>query len=347
MNQSTGEHVLRNMWLKVVFTVICSCLAGLAEAAGQSPLSLGEHQTVQNGVKLWYKVAGQRHPGQAPVLFLHGGPGYNSYSFEETIGAKLEPHMQIVYLDERGSGRSERPASGDYRMASLVEDIEALRRSFNVPQLTLMGHSFGGTIALEYAAKYPQQVQKLIILDGVSDAPRTFALWRSEIQERYPAAWKRALLASGGMALRQAEAQHGPCSIAKAEFAVEMSALHSVDGQAFHNWQQFVDQRYQHEQSVLDNASGLQNTGELSNTYFGSNSEFPCYRFTAYGQLTMPALIIVGKHDGAVGTDQMRRLAAELPNARFDEFDKSAHFVYAEQPIKFVQDLDAFLGSSN
>ena len=173
--------------------------AGLPDALGQSPLAGGEHQAVENGVKLWYKVAGHAEPGQAPVLFLHGGPGYNSYSFERTIGKQLETHIQMIYLDERGSGCSERPPDADYSMSSLAADVETLRKSLGVPKLTLMGHSFGGTIALEYAARYPDHVQKLIILDGAADMPATFQLWKREIEHRYPSLWQTRSKALAGV----------------------------------------------------------------------------------------------------------------------------------------------------
>ena len=58
----------------------------------------------------------------------------------------------------------------------------------------------------------------------------------------------------------------------------------------------------------------------------------------------MPTLVIAGKYDGAIGPEQMRTLAARLPNAHFDEFDQSAHFVYAEQPVKFLRDVEHFSG---
>jgi proline iminopeptidase len=308
----------------------------------QGSPAAGDHVAMLNGVRIWYKIAGQERPGQAPVLFLHGGPGYNSYSFERTIGAQLEPHMQLIYLDERGSGRSERPADQDYSMSTLVADVEALRVSLGVPRITVMGHSFGGTIALEYAARYPQHVQKLIILDGAADIPETIALWRHEIAGRYPDAWKRALDTEAGKKLQQAQAL-GECEIARTEFATEMVTLHDVDGEAFHNWQQFHDQRYQREQSKLDQASGLRNTGELGGAYFSPTSPFLCYRFNAFDRLTMPTLIAVGKYDGAIGADQMKSLANHLPNARFDEFHQSAHFIYAEEPAKFVHDITAFV----
>lgn len=151
-----------------------------------SPLANGKHYASLNGVRLWYKVAGQPIPNSAPVLFLHGGPGYNSYSFEKTIGVQPEARMQIIYLDQRGSGRSGEGLDHNYSMDALVNDVEALRQFLNVPQLNLMGHSFGGTIALQYAARYPQSVQKLIVVDGASDFPVENALWIEELSTRYP-----------------------------------------------------------------------------------------------------------------------------------------------------------------
>jgi proline iminopeptidase len=294
-------------------------------------------------VKLWYKVEGKTQPGRAPLLFLHGGPGYNSYSFEKTIGPQLQAHVQMIYLDERGSGRSERPANRDYSMSTLVQDVNALRETLGVPKLSLMGHSFGGTIALEYAARYPQFVEKLIIMDGAADMPAILSLWRAEIEHRYPAAWRSALDGPAGDTLKQAGKTGDSCSLAKAQFSAEMASLQSVDSQAFHDWQQFHDPHYLQQQKALDQESGLQNTGELSKAYVSSDSEFPCYRFTAYKRLTMPALVMVGKFDGAIGLEQMRALAEHLPDAQLDEFSRSGHFVYAEEPVKFVQDVTHFL----
>jgi proline iminopeptidase len=325
------------------------CLAALLSALlpvrsnCESALALGEHNVVLNGVRLWYEVAGEKRPGDAPLIYLHGGPGYNSYSFKQTIGPRLERHALLIYLDQRGCGQSERPWTKDYAISTLVEDVEALRKNLGLTKISLMGHSFGGTIALEYASCHSDNVQKLIILDGAADVPAAFDLWRTEIEKRYPDAWAGALSGDKGKSYREALKTGDRCAISKAEFAVEIDALAKVDSQTFHNWQQFLDQRYQKEQAALDAVSGLRNTGELSSVCFGPDSQFLCYRFTAYDRLSMPALIIVGKYDGAVGVDQMRNLADHLPRARFDEFDESAHFPYAEEPEKFEHDIADFL----
>jgi proline iminopeptidase len=339
------RHFLRggSLALGVAICTAAGAVAAAAVTAGGPPLTAGEHTARLNGVQLWYKTAGTPHTGQAPLLYLHGGPGYNSYSFEHTIGARLERRVQLIYLDERGSGRSERPADKDYSMDTLVADVEALRAALNVPQLSIMGHSFGATIALEYAARHPEHVQKLIIVDGAADLPKSLALWQQEIQRRYPSAWIYAMSSPQGRALTQARESGDACAIDKAGLAVDLVALGTVNAAEFRRWQQFHDQKFRRQQDALDDASGLHNTGELGAVYINPDSDFPCYRFSQYRRLTMPVLVIVGRYDGTIGVKAMRELASALPHGRYDEFVASAHFPYAEQPALFEHDVAAFL----
>jgi proline iminopeptidase len=282
-------------------------------------------------------------PGLAPMLYLAGGPGYNSYSFEKTIGSRLERHVQMIYFDERGTGRSERPSNEDYQMATLIQDVEALRKPIGVQQLSLMGHSFGGTVALEYAARYPENVQKLIIVDGAIDLPEVFEYWQEEIRDRYPAAWEAAMASRNGRAFQKSTAGTDACALTQARFRIEMDALPKADSPEFHHWQQFHNQKFRKEQDSLDARSGLKNTGEMSEMYFSPGSPFLCYRFTAYDRLTMPMLIIGGKYDGAVDIEQLRALAQHVGHAQLDEFEHSAHFPYAEEPDKFERDVALFI----
>lgn len=297
-----------------------------------------------NGVTLWYKLAGAVHPGMAPLLYLPGGPGYNSYSFEKTIGQQLEQHFQVVYFDERGTGRSERPKSGDYAMSTLIADIDELRKSLGLPQISVMGQSFGGSIALEYAARYPQHVQRLILMDAGIDYPEAIHLWQTELQAREPKLWAKAMTTPEGRALAVAESHpEDTCARTKARFALVWQVYAMPGAADFHHWQQFHDQRYEREQDAWDAQSGLRNTGEMERAFFYPNSPALCWRFTNYSRLTMPVLVMTGKFDGAVDPHQAQVLATHLPHASYDEFEKSAHFPYAEEPAKFVADVSTFL----
>ena len=104
----------------------CAVLLAAAPVAARerAPLAPGVHQRVVNDVRLWYRVAG-RGDG-IPVVFLHGGPGQGSQSFAALAGPAMERSHRMVYLDQRGCGRSERPWDGAYSLDALLEDLEAL-----------------------------------------------------------------------------------------------------------------------------------------------------------------------------------------------------------------------------
>jgi proline iminopeptidase len=88
-------------------------------------------------------------------------------------------------------------------------------------------------------------------------------------------------------------------------------------------------------------ASGLRNTGELSAGLFKAG--LLQYRFSAPERLTMPVLVIAGRHDGAAVTHGLRELTRRLPQATFREYERSGHFVYLDEPERFIRDVTAFL----
>lgn len=300
-------------------------------AAPELPgLSTGEHNVIINGVRLWYRVAGASAPGVPPVVFLHGGPGYNSHSFAVLEGPRLEHSLRMVYFDQRGSGHSERPWSADYAMDTLVEDVEGLRRALGVPEIALIGHSFGGMLALEYAAKYPERVSRMVFVDGLSDGPATCHLLRQQLATAHPDALARAVADT----TTGARATRSDCDLA-------FRALRGVDAKAFLDGLQFHDSTFRKLQDSVDAASGLRNTGEQQGALISAG--LFDRRFAAHERLTMPVLVLAGRYDGVIGVDAPRELARTLPNARFVEYERSAHFPYLEEPDRFARDVIAFL----
>lgn len=115
-----------------------------------------------DSVQLYLKVSGKG----APCIFVHGGPGAWSRSFEAMGGNRLEEKLTMYYFDQRGSGRSKAAANNDYSLDRLVEDIENIRSLTGSDQVYLVAHSFGGIPALRYAEKYPGHVKGLILLNA-------------------------------------------------------------------------------------------------------------------------------------------------------------------------------------
>ena len=133
---------------------------GRAAAAEPSSTKQGEFTAELNGLKLWYKVS-----GQGPVCLMptpSWGPSSDVYF--RTLKS-LEKSITVVYLDSRGTGRSERAKGAtEYTWDHLVSDLDALRVHLKQEKVWLMGHSEGGMQILHYACKHPDRVGGLVVL---------------------------------------------------------------------------------------------------------------------------------------------------------------------------------------
>jgi proline iminopeptidase len=293
-------------------------------------LRSGPHEAVLNGARHYYRVAGPATAGAPPVVFLHGGPGQGSAHFDALAGPFMERRLRMVYFDQRGSGHSERPASGDYALSTLVEDIEALRRALGVPKVALLGHSFGGSLALEYAAKYPERVSHVVFVAGLWDTPLQCRLRAERLAELRPEAYARVrgdTLAPGG-------ARRSDCEL-------EFRALSGSERERYHLELMFPDPAVSQRIDSVNAARGVRNTGELSRALFRAG--LLQYRFTRHDRLTMPVLVIAGRFDGAARPASLRELARRLPNARLVEYERSGHFVYLDEPDRFASEVSAFI----
>ncbi|WP_042274016.1 alpha/beta fold hydrolase [[Clostridium] dakarense] len=101
-----------------------------------------------------------------PCIYIHGGPGSWSKDFELFCGVYLEKNLRMIYMDQRGCGRSGGNGSINYSISALVKDIETVRKELSLDKVILLSHSFGGIIAVNYAYKYPQNIKSLILLNS-------------------------------------------------------------------------------------------------------------------------------------------------------------------------------------
>jgi len=117
-----------------------------------------------------------RREGSGPLLVCHpGGPGFSSRYFADFAG--LGADSELVMLDPRGTGVSDRPADNRaYRNEDYADDVEELRAHLGVERMNLLGHSHGGVIAAAYASAHPQHVARLVL----ASAPARFAAEQEE-----------------------------------------------------------------------------------------------------------------------------------------------------------------------
>lgn len=290
----------------------------------------GPHEVVLNGARHYYRIGGSAPAGTPPVVFLHGGPGQGSEHFDGLAGPFMERELRMVYFDQRGSGASERPASGDYALSTLVEDIEALRRTLGAPKLALIGHSFGSVLALEYAAKYPDKVSHLIVVSGLWDTHLQCRLRLERLAKLRPEVYARVR----GDTIREDGTRRNDCDL-------ELRGRNSLGEDRYNIEAMFPDPAVAARIDSVNAARGVRNTGEAEQALFAAG--LLQYRFTAFSRITMPALIVAGKFDGAALPAGLRELARVLPRARYVEYEHSGHFVYLDEPDRFAREVSAFI----
>ncbi|WP_426492634.1 alpha/beta fold hydrolase [Hymenobacter sp. 102] len=298
-----------------LFLLALLLLAGTARAQKQPVVAAGPRTLLtSDSVKLFVQVAGKG----TPCVFVHGGPGAGSYSFEKLGGNRLEDKLQMVYLDQRGSGRSGSSRTKNYSMARMVQDLEEVRQQLGVAKWVVMAHSFGGTIATAYAQKYPQRVQALVLTNAVLN----------------PVAGLDSMVAYGSRLL-PAAARPAPGLPAMQRFGMVMGALQQqkLAGQLQFSHDSLAARAVHTSRAVSANSDFAQQV------FSGRLADYGQDYAPATAQLPMPALIILGQDDRTTGATAAtfrfpRQQVVTLPGK---------HNSFQEQPAKFRQAVVSFV----
>ena len=256
-----------------------------------------------------------------PLVCIPGGPGQAVEYFDELGG--LGAHHTLILLDNRGTGASQAPRDPTtFRIEQLVDDVEALRFHLGLDQMDLFGHSASGGTCLLYAARFPQRLDRLVLVDpslrvvgiqsnlGVDEvlAQRTHEPWYSDAvgalyaeatspQELEKFLWLSAPLLYGrwnAAARKQAAAE--PVQFAQA----------ARDG-------------------------------------FYAGFEVDTSLPERLAALTLPVLLVVGEYDIWPTCTAVRQLANLLQNAELDVLPGAGHFPWVDDPDTFVSTVRTFL----
>jgi len=130
-----------------------------------------QHILTTDSVNLYVKIRGSG----TPCLFIHGGPGSGSYWVEKFFGNELEQYFKMIYLDQRGVGRSTSPKDGDYSMNRMVKDFEEVRNALGIKTWLTMGHSFGGILQMGYADQHPNIISGMIMINCTLNMTESFS----------------------------------------------------------------------------------------------------------------------------------------------------------------------------
>lgn len=280
-----------------------------------------------NDVRIYYEIVGDAT--HEPLILLNGGPGF-SHDYLQDLRA-LVPYAQLIFYDQRGTGKSDKADVSTYTIDSNVEDLENLRRGLGLERVRVLGHSWGGILAQAYILKYPDAVTKLILADTFSswaDLQATFdrmlaavPLETRAIYEKY----ERAGLYNNGDA-------YPPEYQAALDVAYE--PIHISIPLPDYLQDSFAKIAYDVYRAMWGEESEFRITGTLKDFDF-----YPRLR-----EIRVPTLVIAGASD--MPTIAMAQKTADaLPDARLEIFQHSRHFPFLEEPEKFVRVVSQFLGA--
>ncbi len=126
------------------------------------------------GASLYARTIGN---GQ-PILVLHGGPDFDSAYFRPDLD-RLADAYRLIYYDQRARGKSAEHVRGeDVTLASDIDDLDKVRQHFGLESATLLGHSWGAVLAMEYALRNPTRVSRLILMNPATASAADLAVFR-------------------------------------------------------------------------------------------------------------------------------------------------------------------------
>lgn len=269
-----------------------------------------------NGYELYYREVGADR-GLAPVILVHGGPGDSSLSFKNSFDF-LGEATRVIYYDQRGSGNSQAKAiPADYTIEQLVDELESLRREVvQAEKIILVGHSFGSALAQRYTLKYPERVEKLVLVSGIrinNGMTRPF-LWK----------WLGPAMYSTALGLPPAGSHAADAWFTRSSEKDNLRRLYDRSKAA-----------------LLENSSRLSFAPwrEISFSLVGSGYQGDLRR------LQTATLFIYGAADSPyTGKPVADEICALLPNCSARAFEHSGHWAFLEEPQRFQQVLKDFLG---
>lgn len=298
-------------YLATALAAVASHDASAQQRARQGMLSLED-------ARIFYEVVGNGEP----IVVVHGGPGLDHAYLQPGLDA-LANRNTLVYYDQRGTGRSVAAldASG-INLDDFVADIEALREMLGHDRITVLAHSFGALLGLHYAARYPESVRALILMNPVEPGSR----YREEQVARQQAARTpedstelATLTSSEGFAARD------PATVSQV-FRVR--------------FRQTLRDRARISELDLDIAESTADNGpEVARLLGESLGEVDWW--DRLPQIDVPTLVLHGRYD-PMPLVVSEEIASALPRGRLVILD-SGHFPYVEDRDGLVSAVSSFL----
>jgi len=263
-----------------------------------------------NGTELFHLEVGNG----LPCLVMHGGLGVDHSQFREALDP-LGDVLRLVYYDHRGNGRSGRPPIETLTLEQLAADADALRAHLGLEKVAVLGHSYGGCVALQYALRYPRHLSHLLLIG-------TTAAW-DYTDEIIAELRRRASSAEVLAAFLDVAADD-------AGFARDQKLVAAALG--FHTFDpQRVERLFS---ATIWSARVCARSRELMPD---------CDVVSRLGEIDVPALILTGRHDFFCPPSQAERMRRGIRGSESIIFEQSGHYPFVEEAGAFREAVRAWL----
>ena len=277
-----------------------------------------------NNTTLFFDVAGSKFikaegelREKPTLILLHGGPGRDHTLFKPFF-ERFSDFAQVIYLDQRGNGRSDRGNNSQWNLHTWSEDLHAFCEALDIKHPYLFGHSFGGFVAMYYALRYPNNISKLVL----SNTTASFEL------ESTVEAFRRL----GGEI----------CADAARRFWTAPNQSNRKD------YVKYCRPLYSFEKRWDSRDSGVQILNEELMFYFIAG-EMHSFDFRdKLEQIDFPVLVLSGAEDPVFPLPQAELLARSFASrlVQLEIIDGCSHAPFLDQAEETFRILDAFFRSS-
>jgi proline-specific peptidase len=280
-----------------------------------------------HGYDVWYRIVGDgESPGRLPLIVAHGGPGA-THQYLEPLSALANFGRRVIFYDQIGCGRSAHPTDPDFYSAELfVEELHALRAELDLAEVHVLGQSWGGMLAMQYALTQPEGLVSII----VADSPADMAHWVSEanrLRAELPADVQAALTK------HEAEGTTDDPAYAAAVDVFYRKHLCRLDP-----WPDAMNKTVQ----------ALVNDGFVYNVMNGPSEFHVIGKLKTWSLLdrlhdiAVPTLLLSGKYDEATPAI-VSEIHHRIPGAEWVLFENSSHTPHLEEPAAFNAAVRGFL----
>lgn len=291
--------------------------------------------TSKGDYKVWTKRVGNNPT--IKVLLLHGGPGGTHEAFECFDSYLPKEGIEYYYYDQLGSHYSDQPNDTSlWNTARFVEEVEQVRQALGLDKdnFYLLGHSWGGILAMEYALKYQDNLKGLIISNMMSSIPA----YNKYAEEVLGPQMDPKVLAE----LKQIEAKNDFSNPRYMELLMPHFYTKHALRMPVENWPDPVNRMFSH----LNETVYVQMQGHSEFGVTGNASLKNWDRSSDLKKISVPTLTIGGQHD-TMDPDHMKWMAEQFPNGQYLYCPNGSHMAmyddqktYFEGLTKFIKQVD-------